>query len=585
MYIRLVILKLSVQGIGFDFRFIYFLHLLGQLVDFLLTALDFHCRACNPRVITLSGRQIAGKLSDKIARESYGLTAVVTDDHVDVTPDPGTISPPVSSDTSKKPRSLVSGLTRGGVILTGLGGIGGGGGGGGGSSIREEIQKSPNTSKQQRQQPTCAGSTPSAVDLEIAAPASENPEPCTSNGSISRGVHGVRFEMPVSSYAETTDVEESTNGHTPINVDDAQEGKTRWDWSNRQSKLVIGTFVSMIIAVAWVSLSQLIQNVAEAPDIKAPFTITYLFMICPVLLFPAYLCVARLAKAEPIKDIFSECLHVYRGSEEFHRLPFLWKSLMFCLVSTLTTYTYIRALYKLSAADCTALFAANHSFVYLLSWIVLFEKFIALRILAMIFSITGIVLFAYVDGFGSPAMFGVVMGVASSAGAAVYGVLYKKFIGDATSAQAAFFISVVGLLSLLLLWPIWLLLYLLGAEQIEWSVLPWGMILPSAFLATVYWGIKECAVQLTYQFFIGMGLVLAIPICSVADTVWKEKDFPGMKIAALVLITIGVILILLPENWHEYICKHVRSKQRDSEQQTIGNSTTLRGRLSRTSYM
>uniref|UniRef100_A0A2C9M7K2 EamA domain-containing protein n=1 Tax=Biomphalaria glabrata TaxID=6526 RepID=A0A2C9M7K2_BIOGL len=377
---------------------------------------------------------------------------------------------------------------------------------------------------------------------------------------VRRHLWAVETNMSLPRYHVT----ESTNGHTPINADDAQESKTRWDWSNRQSKLVIGTFVSMIIAVTWVSFSQLVHNITEMPDIKAPFTITYIFMICPIIMFPAYLCFARLAKAEPAKAIFRECLNVYKGSDDFHKIPFLWKSLMFCLISALTTHTYIRAMYKLGAADCTALFAANHSFVYLLSWIVLFEKFIALRILAMIFSITGIVLFAYVDGFGSSAMFGVVSGVASSAGAAVYGV---------------------GLLSLLLLWPLWLLLYFLGSEQIDWSVLPWGTILPSAFLATVYWGTKECAIQLTYQFFIGLGLVLAIPICSVADKVWKEEEFPGMKIAALVLITIGVVLILLPENWQEYICKHVRSKPRDTEQQTIGNSTTLRGRLSRTSYM
>ncbi|XP_059165860.1 solute carrier family 35 member F3-like [Physella acuta] len=391
--------------------------------------------------------------------------------------------------------------------------------------------------------------------------------------------------MPVSSYAETTDAEESTNGHTPINIDDAEESKVRWDWSNRQSKIVIGSFVSMIIAVTWVAFSVLVQNAVETKSFDAPFSLTYFFLVCPVLLFPAYLCAARLANYQPTLEILRECIHVYRGSDEFQKLPFVWKSVLFCLVSTITMYTYMKALYKLEASDCTALYAANHSFVYLLSWIVLFEKFIAMRIFAMIFSITGIVLFAYVDGYGSPAMFGVVMGVASSSGAAVYGVLYKKFIGEATGAQAAFFISVVAFFSLILLLPLWLLLYLLNVEKINWGEVPWGMILPSAFLTIVYWCVKECTVKLTYKVFIGLGLVLAIPVCALADAEWKNRKFPGMKIAALVLITIGVILILLPENWHDFFCKHLRGKQRDSEQQTIGNSTTLRGRLSRTSYM
>ena len=45
-----------------------------------------------------------------------------------------------------------------------------------------------------------------------------------------------------------------------------------------------------------------------------------------------------------------------------------------------------------------------------------------LQILAMIFSITGIVLFAYADGFGSPNMWGVVLAVTSASAAAVYKV-------------------------------------------------------------------------------------------------------------------------------------------------------------------
>lgn len=40
----------------------------------------------------------------------------------------------------------------------------------------------------------------------------------------------------------------------------------------------------------------------------------------------------------------------------------------------------------------------------------------------MIFSITGIVLFAYADGFGNPNMWGVVLAVTSASTAAVYKV-------------------------------------------------------------------------------------------------------------------------------------------------------------------
>ncbi|CAG5136785.1 unnamed protein product [Candidula unifasciata] len=370
-----------------------------------------------------------------------------------------------------------------------------------------------------------------------------------------------------------------------MNHEDPPENKQHWDWSSRHSRILIGSLISLATAVAWVSFSELIQDALANENFNAPFTLAYVFTAFLIVLFPAFLCFARISKLRPIKDILRECLQLYQDNEEFSRLQFLWKSSAFFLVSIFTMYIYIRALQRLGAADCTALFAANHSFVYLLSWIILFEKFIPMRIFAMIFSITGIVLFAYVDGFGTPAMFGVVLGVTSSAGAAVYMVLYKKFVGEASSAQASFFLSIIGLFALLFLWPLWLLLYLLRVEVIVWGHVPWGIIIPSAILIIVYSAAKECTVQLTYPMCIGMGLVLAIPLSAAADTIWKGREFSGMKIAALVLITTGVFLILLPENWHHHICKHIRAKPRDSEQQSIGHSTTLRSRLSRTSYM
>ena len=51
--------------------------------------------------------------------------------------------------------------------------------------------------------------------------------------------------------------------------------------------------------------------------------------------------------------------------------------------------------------DCsvdTALFATNTSFVYILSWVILHEQFVGIRIMAVILSTTGISLLAYMDG-------------------------------------------------------------------------------------------------------------------------------------------------------------------------------------------
>lgn len=89
------------------------------------------------------------------------------------------------------------------------------------------------------------------------------------------------------------------------------------------------------------------------------------------------------------------------------------------------------------ATDVMALFATNVSCVYLLSWVILHEQFVGIRIVAVILCDTGIALLAYMDGItGSPTLGGVVLAASAAAGSAVYKVLFRKAVGgDATYAQ------------------------------------------------------------------------------------------------------------------------------------------------------
>ena len=73
--------------------------------------------------------------------------------------------------------------------------------------------------------------------------------------------------------------------------------------------------------------------------------------------------------------------------------------------------------------DCTvvtALFATNASFVYLLSWVILQEQFVGIRIMAIILSTTGISLLAYMDGVADSKTLGsVLVASAAAAGSAI----------------------------------------------------------------------------------------------------------------------------------------------------------------------
>ena len=89
-----------------------------------------------------------------------------------------------------------------------------------------------------------------------------------------------------------------------------------------------------------------------------------------------------------------------------------------------------------------------------------------MQIVAVILSTTGIALLAYMDGIAQTrTLAGVVISAASSCGSAIYKVFFKKVFGEVTFCQVAIFFSMIGLCSLVLLWPIFLALYFSGVGK------------------------------------------------------------------------------------------------------------------------
>ncbi len=109
--------------------------------------------------------------------------------------------------------------------------------------------------------------------------------------------------------------------------------------------------------------------------------------------------------------------------------------------------------------------------------------------MAVILCNTGIALLAYMDGITrSPTLGGVVLAAAASAGSAVYKVSFKRIFGEATYGQVSFFFSLIGLLNVILLWPVVLTLHFTGLEVITWNRVPW---IPLSIAATLSLGIHK----------------------------------------------------------------------------------------------
>lgn len=59
---------------------------------------------------------------------------------------------------------------------------------------------------------------------------------------------------------------------------------------------------------------------------------------------------------------------------------FFTKVAPFGVLWTLTNYLYLHAIKKINATDVSVLFCCNKSFVFLLSWIVLRDRFMGVRV-------------------------------------------------------------------------------------------------------------------------------------------------------------------------------------------------------------
>jgi drug/metabolite transporter (DMT)-like permease len=85
-------------------------------------------------------------------------------------------------------------------------------------------------------------------------------------------------------------------------------------------------------------------------------------------------------------------------------------------------YSYSRALIYISATDVTAIFAATPALVYILSFLLLAEPFLWLRMLAVTMTVAGVILVAMAERLEHLNPAGVGLTVAASVCAALYKV-------------------------------------------------------------------------------------------------------------------------------------------------------------------
>ncbi|CAL1275982.1 unnamed protein product [Larinioides sclopetarius] len=279
-------------------------------------------------------------------------------------------------------------------------------------------------------------------------------------------------------------------------------------FTEHRKRMSCGLFLTSFVAVSWVGGTHLLRAmyidyslalVANAqklnmtsmsnlehgedrsallyPLYNAPFFTTWVCTTLNFFFFPVYLTSRFCAPASEKTSMKKELTDSIQPYQErgLSVGGFLCRCGTFTVLWVATNYMFVYSLTLLDATDVIALYTTNVAFIYLLSWVLLQEQFVGIRIVAVIMCNTGIALFAYMDGGVSRAMTlgGVVLAAAAAAGTAVYKVLFKKFIGEVNLGQLSFFFSSVGLCNILMMWPIFLALYFTDLETIFWKDIPW----------------------------------------------------------------------------------------------------------------
>ncbi|KAM4664631.1 solute carrier family 35 member F4 isoform 1-T1 [Discoglossus pictus] len=332
-------------------------------------------------------------------------------------------------------------------------------------------------------------------------------------------------------------------------------------------KIVWGFLIILSVSFSWVGTTQIVKITYKS--FSCPFFMTWFSTNWNIMFFPVYYSghLATAQEKQPLLQKIRECSRIF-GDDGLTLKLFLKRTAPFSILWTLTNYLYLLALKKLTATDVSALFCCNKAFMFLLSWIVLKDKFMGVRIVAAIMAITGIVMMAYADGFHGDSIIGVALAVGSASASALYKVLFKMFLGTANFGEAAHFFSTLGFFNLIFISCTPIILYFTKVEYwSSFSALPWGYLCGIAGLWLAFNILVNVGVVLTYPILISIGTVLSVPGNAAIDLLKHEVIFSVVRLGATIIICIGFLLMLLPEEWDEITLRFINSlKEKKAEE-------------------
>lgn len=319
---------------------------------------------------------------------------------------------------------------------------------------------------------------------------------------------------------------------------------------NSKLKIFAGIIIVFLIAVSWTGSTQFAKS-TYTPTFHAPYFLTWYNTCFMTIIYPLFM-VPLMCKKSPwrLQTFLRQTATIF-GPSGFclkSLILYLFKCILpFCILWIVTNYFYVCSLKILLPGTVTAVFSSSSCFVFILSAIFLKERIYLLRIAAVLICVSGIVLMGYSQGFNGGSSTGYVYVVLAALGSALYQVTFKRVMGEATGAQVALFLTLLGILNMTFFWTILLLMNYMEWEVVEWNTIPWINLNGTALLNMVFNYLVNFGISVTFPLFISLGTMVGMPLNAGVDGIFRGSPFGTYKILSIFLIVGGFLLMLIPD--------------------------------------
>ncbi|KAE9417162.1 hypothetical protein Angca_009695, partial [Angiostrongylus cantonensis] len=212
----------------------------------------------------------------------------------------------------------------------------------------------------------------------------------------------------------------------------------------------------------------------------APYSMMWFNTNFMMLCYPVYL-VYELILSRNLRKAHEASLSVFgeHGVRPWTVLLYVGPFLLFWIGAN---YTYSASLLYISASMATTISSCNAAMVYMLAILLLGDKFVPIKLFSVGFAIAGVVVIS-LGGEIRVKWQGVALSVCSAASAALYKVLFKRLLGNASLGQVSLFMTCLGFLNLVCNWLPMLIIQLTNIEHIEIAFIPWIPVIGAALLS------------------------------------------------------------------------------------------------------